>query len=143
MKYILNENANMQYLCQNYTVPLTLFCNLLKVVSYGKTLLKFSQVETCPKNYHTKLSYTKPGNSLIKKSKFLDSKIRLFHGLISFQRGWRNFLHSYTHIQNTKKYQRENYKDFCADKKWHYYVVKKKKYLRKSYKGFQLIMMKE
>ena len=40
----------------------------------------------CLKNYHTKLSYIEPRDNLVLKSKFFDSKIKLSHGLISFQR---------------------------------------------------------
>ena len=38
----------------------------------------------CLKNYHTKSSYIEPQNNLVLKSKFFDSKIKLFHGLILF-----------------------------------------------------------
>ena len=117
IKYILNKNAYTQYRCENFTVPLMLFCNLGKVVSQGKTLLQFSQVETCLQNYHAKLSHTKPGNSFILKSNFFYSKFKLFHGLVSFQRRRRSFLHNLPTLKVVKK-QKENYKDFCANKKW-------------------------
>ena len=103
IKYILNKNAYTQYRCENFTVPLMLFCNLGKVVSQGKTLSQFSQVETCLQNYHAKLSHTKPGNSFILKSNFFYSKFKLFHGLISFQRRRRSFLHNFAHTQSSKK----------------------------------------
>ena len=54
-------------------------------------------------NYPTKLCYLGPQDNLIFKSKFFESKFKLSHVLISFQRTRTGFLNNFTHIQGTEK----------------------------------------
>ena len=52
--------------------------------------------------YHRKLSH-KPLDNFILKPRLFDSKIKLFHGLVSFQRERTNFLRNSTHMQGNEK----------------------------------------
>ena len=77
-------------------------CNLLDTVC-DNFWSKF--VITCVKSYNTRLSNVKPQDNLILKSKFLNSKIKLSHVLVSFQRESIYFFRISTHMQvNGKTY---------------------------------------
>ena len=81
MKYIFYKIVDMQYLRQNQFKTL-ISCNLLHI----NLSFEFSQAEICLKNYfNTNLFYIKTQNNLIFQTKFFDCKIKLIHGLISFQ----------------------------------------------------------
>ena len=110
---------------------------------------KFFQAEARLKNYHTKLSYIKPQYNLILKWEFFDSKIKLSHGFISFQRGWTSFFRNSTYLQSNEKKKKKKkniWKEIkrvsvLKHKTWHHYVCKKKKCLHKKYKDFLFLMI--
>ena len=64
---------------------------------------KLTQVETFLKNYHTKSFYIKLRDNLILKSILFDSKIKLAHGLTSFEREWVSFLRNSTLMPGNEK----------------------------------------
>ena len=61
-------------------------------------------MEICLKHYHIELSYTAPRHNLVLKAKYFDSKIKLSHGLIIFQRERASFLRNSTMQRNEKKF---------------------------------------
>ena len=78
-------------------------------MSFDRTFAHSFLSHITEKNYHRKSSYAKPQDNLILKSIFLNSKIRLFHGLVSFQKERTSFFCNSTHMQgNEKKYLKQH-----------------------------------